>query len=242
MTERGRKAVHRDSANLSIGPSALSWEGDELVIQLDEITAPFPPMPELPRPVRGEVRLRPRAMNTRAFTLDEAGGHVWHPLAPRADVSVNLVEPGLSWSGEGYLDHNRGNEPLEQAFEHWDWSRVHLSSDSAVLYDLMRRDGSAVSLAMRFGPDAVPEPFDPPAIVRLPNTGWGMKRFTRSEPGGMAGVTETWENTPFYSRSALRTRLLNDDAHGVHESLSLGRLRSPIVRTMLPFRMPRSLR
>ncbi len=242
MTERGANAVHRDATSLSIGPSALSWEGDELVIRLDEITAPVPPLPMLPRPVRGEVRLRPRAMNTRAFTLDEAGGHVWHPLAPRADVSVKLTEPGLSWTGEGYLDHNRGNEPLENAFELWDWSRAHLSTDSAVLYDLKRRDGTAASLAMRFGPDAVPEPFEPPAIVRLPDTGWGMKRFTRSEPGGTAGVAGTWEDTPFYSRSALMTRLLGDDAHGVHESLSLGRLRSPVVRAMLPFRMPRSLR
>jgi carotenoid 1,2-hydratase len=37
------------------------------------------------------------------------------------------------------------------------------------------------------------------------------------------------------------TRLLGQPAHGVHESLSLKRLRSPVVRGMLPFRMPRAL-
>lgn len=241
MTERGRSAVHRDATSLSIGPSALSWEGDELVIRLDEITAPVPPMPMLPGPVRGEVRLRPRAFNTRAFALDEAGRHIWRPISPRADVSVRLTDPGLSWNGEGYLDHNHGDEPLEDAFKVWDWSRAHLSTDSAVLYDLKRRDGSAVSLAVRFGADGEPEPFDPPPVVRLPDTAWGMKRFTRSEPGGMAGVVGSWEDTPFYSRSALITRLLGDDACGVHESLSLERLRSPVVRAMLPFRMPRAL-
>lgn len=241
MTERGRSAVHRDGASLTIGPSTMAWEGDELVIRLDEITAPVPPMPMLPGPVRGEVRLRPRAINTHVFTLDDAGRHRWRPMSPRADVSVRLSEPGLSWSGEGYLDHNSGDEPLEDAFEVWDWSRAHLSRDSAVLYDLKRRDGSAVSLAVRFGADARPEPFAPPPVVRLPDTVWGMKRFTRSEPGGTAGVVGSWEDTPFYSRSALVTRLLGDDACGVHESLSLGRLRSPVVRAMLPFRMPRAL-
>lgn len=240
MTERGRGAVHRDATSLNIGPSALSWEGDELVLRLDEITAPVPPLPMLPRPVRGEVRLRPRALNARDVVLDEAGRHVWRPIAPRADVAVRLDEPDLSWSGEGYLDHNRGDEPLEDAFSSWDWSRAHLSRDSALLYDLKRRDGSAVSLALRFGPDAEPQPFEPPAVVRLPGTSWGMSRFTRSEPG-VCGVAGTWEDTPFYSRSALMTRLLGENAHGVHESLSLGRLRHPVVRAMLPFRMPRAI-
>ncbi|MFN3431940.1 MAG: Flp pilus assembly protein CpaB, partial [Candidatus Sericytochromatia bacterium] len=84
------------------------------------LTAPVPPLPMLPRPVRGEVRLRPRALNTRDVVLDEAGRHVWRPIAPRADVAVRLDEPDLSWSGEGYLDHNRGDEPLEDAFSSWD--------------------------------------------------------------------------------------------------------------------------
>jgi carotenoid 1,2-hydratase len=55
-------------------------------------------------------------------------------------------------------------------------------------------------------------------------------------------VRRTLEDTPFYARSVLQTRLLGQDAIAVHESLSLDRFRNPIVQAMLPFRMPRARR
>jgi len=156
-------------------------------------------------------------------------------------IAVRMTDPDLSWKGEGYPDHNHGDEPPGDAFKVWDWSRAHLSTDSTVLYDLKRCDVSAVSLAVRFGADGEPEPFDPPPVGRLPVTASGMKRFTRSEPGGMAGGVGSWEDTPFHSRSAPFTRLHGDGACRVHESLSPGRLRSPVVPALLPFRRPRAL-
>ena len=66
-----------------------------------------------------------------------------------------------------------------------------------------------------------------------------MARGTRADPGHVATVTRTWEDSPFYVRSALRTRLFGEDCAAVHESLSLDRFRLPLVRAMLPFRMPR---
>ena len=66
-----------------------------------------------------------------------------------------------------------------------------------------------------------------------------MARGTRADAGGTATVTRTWEDSPFYVRSALRTRLFGEECTAVHESLSLDRFRMGIVRAMLPFRMPR---
>ena len=242
MTERPASQVCRDAETLQLGPSSVRWDGDVLTIRFDETSAPVPPMPMIPKRMRGTVRVRPRAINEIAFPLDDEGRHVWRPIAPRACVDVTLDDPSLCWSGEGYLDTNAGAEPMEDAFEVWDWSRAHLLRDSAVLYDLKRKDGTALSLALRFDRDAVPETVEPPPHALLPPTVWRMPRHTRADAGRPVHVEQTLEDTPFYSRSTLSTHLLGEPCQAVHESLSLGRLRSPIVRAMLPFRMPRSLR
>jgi carotenoid 1,2-hydratase len=241
MTERGEGAVRRDSSSLVIGESAMTWDGDGLTIRIDEITAPVPPFPGAPRPVRGVVRVRPEALNTEAFSLDSSGRHVWRPIAPRARVEATLTAPDLSWSGEGYFDTNAGLEPLEDAFETWDWSRAHLSRDTAITYDLQRREGADLSLALRFDPSGKATVVEPPAAVGLPSTIWRVPRRARADDGCRPDIQD-WEDTPFYARTAVRTRLFGEAAEGVHETLSLGRLRSPWVRALLPFRMPRALR
>ena len=55
----------------------------------------------------------------------------------------------------------------------------------------------------------------------------------------MATLARTLEDTPFYARSLVGTRLFGHAATSVHESLDLDRFRSRIVQAMLPFRMPR---
>ena len=42
MTERPRHRVHRDADHFAVGPSALRWDGDSLVIDIAEISAPLP--------------------------------------------------------------------------------------------------------------------------------------------------------------------------------------------------------
>lgn len=242
MTERPASQTQRDGRTLVIGPSSLSWDGDALVIRIKETTAPVPPLPMIPRRVIGTIRVKPHALNVIRFPLDATGKHTWRPIAPRAHVEATFRDPDLSWVGEGYLDSNTGSEPLEDAFEVWDWSRAHLGKETAVLYDLKRMDGSALSLALRFDRHARPETVAPPPHAPLPPTLWRMPRHTHADESHPAKVTRTWEDTPFYSRSTLTTHLFGEPCEAVHESLSLGRLKSPLVRAMLPFRMPRSLR
>jgi len=52
-------------------------------------------------------------------------------------------------------------------------------------------------------------------------------------------VLQQLEDTPFYQRSVLRSRLLDEEVTSFHETLSVPRLVNPIVRAMLPWRMPR---
>ncbi len=233
MTERGEGRLERGARTLTIGPSALYWDGDTLVTTIDEVAAPVPAR------LRGTVRLTPLATVAQAFPLDPAGRHQWRPIAPRARVEVAMTHPAVRWSGTGYLDSNVGAEPLEDGFADWDWSRAHRRADTVVLYDGVRRDGSAFSLALRIGDDGTVEQVPAPPRFRLPTSAWRMARGTRVDPGGIARVTRTWEDSPFYVRSALATRLLGEDCAAVHESLSLDRFRMPLVRAMLPFRMPR---
>jgi carotenoid 1,2-hydratase len=238
LTERGRGAVQRSGHGFEVGPSTLHWDGSALTYRIDEVTVP------LPARVRGTVRVHPRAVLPSGFALDSTGRHRWHPIAPSARVEVELTHPSLRWSGQGYLDSNAGDEPLENAFARWDWSRAALPDGStAVLYDTEPRDGIPRSLAVRIRGDGTPEHFDPPPRAPLPpGAMWRVARGTRSEPGAPPRVIRTLEDTPFYARSAVAARLLGTPVVAMHESLSLDRFRQPWVQMLLPFRMPRRAR
>ncbi len=234
MTERGAHRVRRDADSFMVGPSGLSWDGDTLVIDIAEVSAP------LPYKVRGTVRVRPEMIGTTAFALDPAGRHRWHPVAPRAHVEVEMSHPDISWTGGGYFDSNFGDEPLEDGFNDWHWSRAHLKSDVAVLYEGRRRDGTPFDLALRFDRQGRWHDVMQPAPARLPRSGWLVERATRAAAGYTPKILKTWIDAPFYARSALATRLFGENVQAVHESLSLGRFRSPVVQSMLPYRMPRA--
>lgn len=236
MTERGHSAVRRERDVLEIGPSAVVWTGDALEILIEErdkrLGVPWQ------RRVCGRVRVIPEAMNATAFALDPSGRHRWHCLAPRARVEVEMDQPGLRWSGSGYLDSNFGSESLEQGFRVWHWSRAHTRQGAAVCYEGVRRDGTGFASALRFDPDGTPRQEQLPLVAPLPNTVWQMERKTRADHGH-AGVVRTWEDAPFYARSRLHSRLFGEQVVAVQESLDLDRFSSPIVQFMLPYRMPR---
>ena len=149
-----------------------------------------------------------------------------------------MAQPDLRWSGTGYFDHNRGDASLESTFRRWDWSRAATPDGTAVLYDLETRGGDTCSLAILFDPERGVVDFAPPQAVDLPKTLWRVGRGTRAE-GGAARVVRTLEDGPFYARSILETTLLGHRSEAIHESLSLDRFRNPVVKTFLPWRMPR---
>ena len=237
LTERRRSSIERSPTHFRIGPSALSWEGDTLVVRINEVTAP------VPSPVRGVVRLHPIAIENRVLTLDAAGRHRWSPIAPCARAEVELETPALRWSGPAYFDTNDGDAPLEADFARWDWSRAAVPHGTSVLYEVTRRDGTALSLSMAYDAKGGVEDFEPPPHAELPRTRWWrMVRGTRADAGHPVTVVKTLEDTPFYSRSVLSTRLRGQNLTAMHESLCLNRFRSLGIQWMLPFRVPRERR
>jgi carotenoid 1,2-hydratase len=235
MTERGRTQVVREARSFSVGPSSMTWDGSGLTLRIRERSAP------IPRAVRGTVRLHPERLFNWDSALDSAGRHRWGPIAPRARIEVNLEHPGVHWSGHGYLDANEGDEPIEDRFESWDWSRTVLNDGgSAVLYDLRECSGNERLLALRFGADGAVSPFQAGPRQPLGPTAWRVSRSIRSEAAGEAPrIVRTLEDTPFYARSLARSTFEGQSVISMHETLSGPRLRSPIVRLMLPWRMPR---
>ncbi|MDP4002928.1 carotenoid 1,2-hydratase [Methylobacterium sp. NEAU K] len=233
MTERGAASLSRGRDHIAIGPSAMEWDGTALTVRIDERGAP------LPWRLRGTVRLVPRGFTAGPFQLDPGGRHRWWPMAPSSRVEVAFDRPDLRWSGSGYFDTNEGDEPLEAAFSRWTWCRADLPDGAAILYDVQHRNGGGRNLSLRFSSDGSRREIRPPLAAALPSTKvWRMPRETRSDDG-RARVLTTFEDTPFYSRSLLASTLTGEPVRAVHESLSLDRFRNPLVRLMLPFRMPR---
>lgn len=233
MTERGAAALHTSSHRLQIGPSALAWDGTTLTITLDEVALP------LPRKIRGTIRVLPAAITPRTFTLDAAGRHRWSPLAPVSRVEVALDQPSLRWSGPGYFDTNEGDAPLEQDFRHWDWCRAPQAEGATILYNAARRDGSDQALALRIDRAGTVAEMPVLPAAPLPRTLWRMAQSTRADAGHPPQLRARLEDTPFYARSVIDTRLYGLGGPAVHEALSLDRFRRPWTQVMLPFRIPR---
>jgi carotenoid 1,2-hydratase len=233
MTERGRDALARTAADLSIGPSSLTFDGGTLTIAINEVTAPIPARLE------GVVRVHLERLTDRVFQLDRRGLHHWQPLAPVARIEVAMSRPSVRWSGSAYLDNNTGDGALEDAFTAWTWTRLSLAEETAVFYDASWRGGEGCTVALHCLRSGFVEDIAAPAPVAIPATRlWRMPRALRAE-NGKASLVRTLEDTPFYARSLIAAQMPGEAATGVHESLSLDRFVNPVVQAMLPFRMPR---
>ena len=233
MTERDRHAVERSATSFAVGPSSLEWRDGVLEIRLDEIAVP------VPRRVRGTIRVHPLGCPDLSAPLDADGRHHWQPIAPRSRVELALEHPGLSWSGHGYLDSNRGRVPLEADFTSWHWSRAQAETGpTTVFYDVKRRDGGSLGLALQFDESGRVTPIEAPPLQPLPTSRWWrIGREARVRDGALRDL-RTLEDTPFYARSLFSDGIALP-AHVVHESLSLERFDSAWVQALLPFRMPR---
>ena len=233
LTERGRDAVHREPRALAIGPSAMWWEGGALVIDLDEVTAPFGAR------IAGRVRIYPEELDGSPLTLDAAGKHSWWPIAPAARAEVELTHPGLRFRGAAYHDANAGDEALERAFSGWTWSRVACRERAMITYDVTALNGDRRLISRSFERGGRVHDDVPVVERRLPSTRWGLDRRIQVGPEAKPELLRTLEDTPFYSRSLVRASYLGDSAVGTHEALSLGRFASRWVQLLLPFRMRR---
>ncbi len=233
MTDRGSSALHQAADSLGIGPSRLEWDGTTLTIDIDERATPH-----LDR-LRGQVRLRPHAVTDFEARLHANGAHVWRPFAPGADIEVSFDRPGWQWQGSGYFDANFGTRALEADFSTWTWSRMPVRDGTVCFYDAHRRDGSDLSLALKFDRDGAVHAVPAPPVARLSRSRWALRRETRADRGTRATTVKPMLDAPFYCRSAIRTVLNGETSVGIHEALDLDRFASPLLKPMLAFRVPR---
>ncbi|MEM8546704.1 MAG: carotenoid 1,2-hydratase [Pseudomonadota bacterium] len=230
MTERTSLAALPHG--VQIGPSSMRWEDDALVIQVNERCNPWP------KQWRGELRITPEALQTRAYALHSNAKHWWWPVAASARAEVDLISPALEFSGNAYIDTNFGDEPLETGFSRWDWSRAERLPTShkapALVYRAWQRDQQIRQLALAWNAEQKTlVETEVPEAQKVAPSGWRVARPVALEQP--VTTVRTLEDTPFYVRS-----LLHCGPQGfMHESLDLDRFASRWVQTLLPFRMPR---
>lgn len=231
MTERGSRSLWRDADTLQVGPSTMRWEDGVLVIRVSEVTVPWPSR------LSGIIRIRPETTVEDPVLLAAEGSHHWRPVAPRAAVEVVLERPDLRWQGDGYHDMNWGDAPIEDGFRSWTWARADRSEGCSVLYDADLADGTRRAFRLDIARDGGTSFAPLPDRQPLRGGVWGMKREIATE--GVPKLLATLEDAPFYMRSLVRTEIEGEPVTAMHESLSLDRFRNPLVKLMLPFRMPR---
>jgi carotenoid 1,2-hydratase len=234
MTDRGRQALRTTRDALQVGPSAMRWQRDRLVIEVDEVSGP----PVISR-VRGTITMIPSALTSVELPLSLDGAHVWRPFAPKGRIEVDLEAPGWQWSGHGYFDSNFGTRALEQDFRFWTWGRYPTRDGALCIYDATRRDGSELEAAVAFDDDGHASMTNAPARTPFKRSLWQVRRETRADPGVVPRQVMAMLDAPFYSRSVVQTQINNEIVTGVHEALDLERFQSPLLKPMLAVRVPR---
>jgi hypothetical protein len=80
MTDRGSDALGLSRDRIQIGPSAMVWDGDRLIIEIDEMSTPHA------QKLTGRVVVTPSALTSVELPLTEDGAHIWRPFAPKSDI------------------------------------------------------------------------------------------------------------------------------------------------------------
>ncbi|MFO1121144.1 MAG: FAD-dependent oxidoreductase [Hyphomicrobiales bacterium] len=94
----GRRSVTRKPDRFVVGPSRMQWRDGVLVIDIDEVTVPFPAAC-VARSVEAPADLRPYRDAGHARSL-----HRWRPVSPVAEVERTSRRPALAWSSDSYHD------------------------------------------------------------------------------------------------------------------------------------------
>jgi len=235
LTERNAAAVELSASHYKVGPSVVTRTPQGFQILLDEICVPVPSR------IRGMVEVVFSQPTRQCFALDDSGHHRWWPIAPSAQVHVDLRKPELQWSGKGYVDSNAGTVPLETTFKGWHWTRTELQSGKGhIFYNREFLDGTKQGFTITHDAANNIEIAEGRCDAKplAPTPIWRCKRpIVEASPSPR--VVKTFEDTPFYARSKVLIGCDEQLVPAMHEYVDLARFQRPWVQTLLPFRMPR---
>lgn len=230
LSEYDETRISRDASSFSLGANRLSFDGDNLHIEICDRAVP------LPRSVTGSITVKPKCLTDQPLTLEDGGCQTWWPFAPSAHIEVALTSPNLRWQGKGYFDTNYGAVPLQQSFREWHWSRQHVGKATRIAYMTELHEGQGPELSLIIHKDGRIEYGEPLPLHELPRGLWRMRRpISAAET---PTLMQTLEDTPFYTRSIVAIPRCAG-ALTMHESLSLDRFVQPWVQRLLPFRTRR---
>ncbi|WP_349252102.1 carotenoid 1,2-hydratase [Ciceribacter sp. L1K23] len=241
MTERSVTSLTRNAKRLTIGDSSMEMADGRLSIRFNETALPWPGQRAWPTPISGSIDIMSEGVCGEVFPLDETGHHFWSPRMAKASASIACSAlPGGGWRGRAYHDLNFGDRPVEEDFIGWDWARGSGShdDDTVILYDALLRGGGRKRLALQTGGHELRR-IGMPHRRNLPRGFWGVRCGVPCDDDRSAVITRRLEDSPFYTRSIVETVVNGRTLHMVHETLDCVRLGNPLVRLMLPFRMPR---
>ncbi|MGV8938186.1 MAG: carotenoid 1,2-hydratase [Allorhizobium sp.] len=245
MTERGRANLSRDAERLAIGESTMEMRDGKLLIRFAETALCWPGQRLWPKAISGTIEITPAIVCNDLFFLDGKGHHVWSPRMPSATASIACEAlPGGGWHGRAYHDTNFGDRPIEQDFIGWDWARGSAGpdGDTVIFYDALLRTGERRRLGLRTDGQGGLQTVDMPERREMPKAFWGVRGGIACEDAGSPKILRRLEDSPFYTRSLVETVMSGKPLTMVHETLDCIRLSNPLVRLMLPFRMPRRAR
>ena len=234
MTDRGASALQQSEDTLQVGPSSMHWNGQALVITINEVSSP----PLINR-IKGTITVKPAAITGVELPLTQDGAHIWRPFAPVSSITVDIDRPGWQWDGHGYFDANFGTRALEQDFSYWSWGRFPSENGALSFYDAERRDGTRLDAAIAFDKAGNAQSTDAPPRAPFKRSIWTVRRETRADAGTKARQIKPMLDAPFYCRSVVETTINGTQLTGVHEALDLDRFASPLIKPMLAVRVPR---
>jgi len=238
--ERPIASVDRLPERLRIGHSAIRWEDDRVIVDIDERTTPAPRYNPFRRPLRGRVVIHPQTPPVPGLALDDAGEHLWWPIAPLSRIEVELSEPALRFAGHGYFDANLGDGPLDRDFYDWSWMRARIGDTACLTYDVKLASKRTRTHAFRVTRTGEVEPIEDTWRAPLPRAFWGVRRHARVDALQEATIVRPLEDGPFYTRALVEARIGGEPAVAVHETLAAHRLRRRWVRFCTGYKMRES--
>jgi carotenoid 1,2-hydratase len=218
-----------------LGNNRICWKSPEILqLSCHDTTVPWQ------QHVRGEIEIHfapPSAESSRyAHKIDKAGNHLWWPVSPYGQASVDLRHPKLSFSGTAYHDMNYGVRALADDFWGWHWQRErhHEHNYTDIHYRVLGRDHSSYHHAYRYHDLGKTEPLLAQAPKVFGRSKWGLQQWG-SRLQGIKKHT-VLEDSPFYTRTLLTK---SHQQHIMHEQLSLRRFEQPWVQKLIPYRLRR---
>lgn len=203
-------------AELQFGPNALSYADNRYTLTLADENANR-------RTVTARLTFDAPPLQAPSPTGDAAGDdtHLWLPAAPacRVTAQITLREPqnpgneNVTFTGNGYHDHNWGTLPFARDIRDWYWARAALSDNGAlIVYHVRYHTRPPVSHLLYFK-DGRLLSHDPAARVTRRRPRWnafGTPYATHLDV--LSGDTQATfhlgrrlDSAPFYIRALCRT-------------------------------------